>query len=514
MRLLKLCFVMMLLCLIWDAESVYASEEEYQEVSVGNTSTFTVLIPKEIKMVGSSGVASYSVGVRGTISDDYKVVIQPTESMVMTCATKPDITVSVSQEKTEWVKADIESEECRFTKGMLIADSVFSGRYSGSIVFSISVESVYQDGAYDKDGNLICMWETLGLDIERDYAEGEVGLVEGHPLYALRERYPEVTMLKVPESITRIGNYAFASCTGLENIQLPNSLEYIGVASFEKCSNLRTLVLPDGVSVICSNAFAECSSLESLIIPAATKEIGDKVVYACYSLDELKVIEGNEVYTSRDNNGLECNSLIHVGGQTLIAGIAKTIVPRSVTTIGECAFANQTSLTSITLPESVIVLSDRAFEGSGLTEVRMSNSLVRIGNSVFAGCNNLEVIILPESVYNIGDSVFNGCSTLKSAKLSVTLQGITENMFKDCSSLREVIIPDDVASIAVGAFENCTSLENITLPEKLRTIGTVFRGCASLREVVYKGVAYTNELDLKSALEAAGLVVDCSIWDK
>jgi hypothetical protein len=121
-------------------------------------------------------------------------------------------------------------------------------------------------------------------------------------------------------------------------------------------------------------------------------------------LTSITVEEGNSKYDSRDN----CNAIIETGTNKLLLGCKNTVIPNSVTSIGNYAFSNCTGLTSITIPNSVTSIGDAAFYFcTGLTSVIIGNDIKEIGWSAFEYCTNLtDVYCYAESVPTTDSNAF------------------------------------------------------------------------------------------------------------
>lgn len=198
------------------------------------------------------------------------------------------------------------------------------------------------------------------------------------------------------------------------------------------------------------------------------------------------------VYESKSQDFvIKAGELIEYNGAS-----TNVIIPDSVIRIGESVFANSL-VQSISIPNTVIEIGQDAFKGSQIKSIIIPNSVTKIGNGLFAQCNLLEEIELPDSIHSLNpdgfgtySTMFEECTSLTKVKLPANITEIPQNMFYKCTELREIDIPDGVTVIGKGAFLLCEKLERVKLPKSLKKIGSiygegpgVFQYCKFLKEI-------------------------------
>lgn len=160
----------------------------------------------------------------------------------------------------------------------------------------------------------------------------------------------------IPDSVKEIGEGAFA-ITSLKSVKIPEGVTTIEDGLFSSCFALTSVTIPDSVVTIGDGAFYQCVLLENIVIPDGVTAIGKSTFKACSGLKSIKVADGNTIYDSREG----CNAIIEKATNTLIYGCKNTIIPNSVTKIGDGAFRECTKLTSITIPDTVKEIAYDAF---------------------------------------------------------------------------------------------------------------------------------------------------------
>jgi precorrin-6B methylase 2 len=208
----------------------------------------------------------------------------------------------------------------------------------------------------------------------------------------------------IPNSVTSIGYGAFLGCSSLTSITIPNSVKSIRGSAFCDCSGLTSVTIPNSVTSIGGYAFSYCSGLTSVTIPNSVTSIGGTAFAGCSSLTCISIDANNTIYDSRNN----CNAIIKTSTNELITGCANTIIPNSVTSIGERAFYYCRSLTSITIPNSVTSIGESAFYYcSSLSSVTIPNSVTKIEELAFRNCRKLrDMYCYAKQVPTTGSNVF------------------------------------------------------------------------------------------------------------
>lgn len=229
----------------------------------------------------------------------------------------------------------------------------------------------------------------------------------------------------IPDKCTAIGEGAFENCSKLKEIELPASLTEIGSFAFRGCSSLTDIEIPAGVAKIGNYAFERCSSLTNIKIPESVIEIGTNPFADCENIQSITVSKDNTAYTDGDGN----NVIIDKNTNALISGCRNSVIPSSVTEIGDSAFAGCSELAMIELSEKITVIGEGAFRGcSSLADIKIPSSVTEIGDSAFADCRKLAKIELPEKITVIGWGTFSECSSLADIKIpsSVTEIGFVK----------------------------------------------------------------------------------------
>ena len=323
-----------------------------------------------------------------------------------------------------------------------------------------------------------------------------------------------INTVVIEYGVSNISDDLFVRCTGLTSVSIPDSVTSIGYAAFEGCTGLKSITIPDSVTFIGTRAFSGCSGLTKITVDS-----------------------NNTIFDSRNNS----NAIIETDTNKIIHGCKNTIIPSSVTSIGDYAFESCYGLTSITIPDSIVSIGEEAFFNcTGLTSVTIPDSVTSIGFDAFYNVANIVYngttsetfwgqralngyieyplvysdsektdlracvssysgdIAIPESVRKIQWDSFYRCTNLTNIIVNENngnfvsdSYGVLYNIDKTelikypCGNARNSYnIPDSVTSIETDAFEGCTALTNITIPNSVTSIDIeAFNGCTGLKSI-------------------------------
>ena len=360
---------------------------------------------------------------------------------------------------------------------------------------------------------------------EVTFAEGGYLLAIG--AYAFSDTW-SLTAVTLPDTLEELGDYAFIG-SGLEGtVEIPASLEYLGKGAFASCVGLESIevnaenttynsingvVYTEDSSALV--AYPAGNTATSYTLPAETKRVAESAVYGTAYLKTLNL-----------NNGLTELAEQAIYANAVLTGIA---IPDSVTLISRYALANNPKMTSITFGESSELdrLGYGALAYTGVTSLTIPKNVSTIAQGAFAGSAKLQYVYFASGskLESISAYTFDGCTDLRqitfysgSALTSIQAHGfeglskltavnfgdaplknIDNFAFRFCESLTSVTIPEGVSSIGRYAFYACYKLTSVKLPASIEHIGAfAFLG--------------SEELELYFASETLPIYLD-EDWD-
>ena len=215
--------------------------------------------------------------------------------------------------------------------------------------------------------------------------------------------------------VVSIAKRAFLSQL-LASVSIPSSVTTIDERAFYGCTNLTSIVLPNNLTTIGRRAFSNCSALRNIVISGSITSITQEIFSGCNAIESIVVDPSNTVYDSRD----DCNAIIETASNKLILGCNHTVVPVGVTDISSSAFSDFKNTATVSVADGNQVYDSRGnCHGIirtadntlvlGFTNTIIPNSVTAIGNSAFSGCSSLTSINIPDGVNSIGNSAFDGC---------------------------------------------------------------------------------------------------------
>ena len=258
---------------------------------------------------------------------------------------------------------------------------------------------------------------------------------------------------------------------------------------------------------IVSNTYKD--GVGTITFDGPVMSIGDSAFYQCFSLTSITI--PNSVTSIGNGAFYGCQRLTYI------------TIPNSVRSI-ENAFYCCYSLTSVTIPKSVTSIESRAFErcdtlisivvenGNITYDSRDNcNAIIETAtNTLIVGCKNT---IIPESVTSIGSEAFYNCFSLTSITIPNSVTSIGSEAFYNCSSLTSITIPNSVTSIGEYAFYNCYGLTSVTIPESVTSIGDYAFGSSNLTSIVVESgnTTYDSRDNCHAIIETATntLIVGC-----
>jgi len=316
-----------------------------------------------------------------------------------------------------------------------------------------------------------------------------------------------LTSITLPDSVTEVGSSVFSNCPALISATLSNGMKTIPSSMFFNDRLLRIVKLPEGITYIDSTAFSSCG-LTEITLPASLTGLGTSVFSDCRYLKNIYVAAGNPsfksvngVLFSSDGKTLICYPSGKYGSYSVPEGtveiaygafrgnsnLTAIYFPSTLKTIGNYSFSYCTGLYQVTFPANITRICDSAFRScTYLSSINFQNeSVILESGGVFAECDALYSVTLPQKISEVPGYLFYGCGNLKYVTIPATANKIGSSAFLDCDRLESITIPGNIKSIGRQAFDFCNRLKTITIQEGVTTLEDYcIRNAPSLTTVV------------------------------
>ncbi len=388
------------------------------------------------------------------------------------------------------------------------------------------------------------------------------------------ENCSALAKLELPESLTSIGSKCFSGCSTLTEVTVPANVSVIDSAAFADCTALKTCAVlgkqvqrvaedtfsgdtslekvsfAAGLMGIAENAFKNCSALTDVVLDDNLTTIGREAFYGCTALQNVVLPQTVTQVGARAFEGTAyldglAGEFVTAGNGVLLAYRGSATEVAVPATVRNVSWLNST-VTSVTVPEGVVALSDGAFENcEALTKIDLPASLTSMGEGCFRNCVGLTSFTVPAGLTTMGDACFEGCLNMEAydvaagnvsfsvdqgvlydkikkwllwypcnssmtsyamsfgpvkigegavryaknltsfdASLAEGVVNFSDYAFADCPNLTSVKVTNSFAGLGAHVFENCTALSDFEIKYTVTAIGEYcFRNCTSLKNM-------------------------------
>lgn len=412
-----------------------------------------------------------------------------------------------------------------------IADNVFNSTTAGAIFTELSSKPAGWSSNFNWNNQVY--YNSVGLMVHQDYAYK----IENESITIVAMFNKNVVSLIVPSqingySVTKLGAYAFYAAKKMTSIILPTTIIEIENYAFSDCTALVSINLSANIITMGTSVFYNNSALTIYAEPASRPAGWHTNFYSgrplIWGVTENGTLNGFH-YTIQNNaviiTGYVSGASINIPAQIRGYDVAK---------IASDAFANASSMTSITLPSTLLEIGERAFENcTGLTTITIPYSVITIGANAFAGCSALSLTVQTPTIPSGWASSWN--SSNRPVNHNATFSGIYQGLYQFTitagtarisnylgTNLTEVIIPSEiygypVAMIMNSAFISNTMITSIVLPNTVREIGSnTFQNMNRLESIVlpeglekignyaFNGASKLQEITIPSTVTSIG----------
>ena len=240
--------------------------------------------------------------------------------------------------------------------------------------------------------------------------------------------------ITIPDSVTSIGNYAFSGCKDsiTTNVYISDLANYCNGNMMYRIpgsknlkfdgSYIQHLKVPDSVTNIGKFAFMGCTDIYNVTIHNNVTSIGNSAFKDCFSYGLIVYISDLSAWCKIDFGDKYANPIVHNGGRLYLNNIeiqGELTIPSDITEIKAYTFMNCDSIKEVTIPDSVTKIGAYAFsdcDHSYFSQINIPDSVTEIGRSAFEGCGYLDYITIGNGITKIGEHAFSDCKSRLSVK--------------------------------------------------------------------------------------------------
>ncbi len=275
-----------------------------------------------------------------------------------------------------------------------------------------------------------------------------------------------LTKITVPGNVKTIVHGAFGSCDNLEEAVLEKGVQTIGETAFTDCPKLATVTIPKSVTSIGDMAFSFSggTSLQTVNYGGTMAEWNALKASIGTSND---VLLNAAIYCTDGSLNTDAVSVINRLGEgehtvTVTGEISAEYLAEIANAIKNKGYSGTKIILDMSGTTGLESVPEMTFNANfGLARIVLPQSVTSIGNLAFVNCTSLTSIEIPDNVTSVGVQSFQACESLKDATLGKGITSISSSMFFRCSALERIVIPAKVESIEPAAFDDCTKLTDV-----------------------------------------------------
>ena len=317
---------------------------------------------------------------------------------------------------------------------------------------------------YVRENGTVEIVQYIGDDSTVDIPESIDGFTVDSIGHGAFQENTQLEAVTIPNKVTELQYSAFESCSNLKNVvfESESTLKSIGGDAFRECSSLERVEIPDSVQDSSYGTFALCTSLKEVILGTGLEKIGSSMFLNCENLTSIDIPDNITCIGQGAFNGTGLEAVDLPDSVTDIRSSAfannknlKTVsIPNSVTELAYYTFQNCESLLEIAIPDSVERIREDALDNTAWYN-NQEDGLVYAGKVLYQYKGEAPqgtVIIVKDGTKGISDDAFNGQSGITEIKLPNTVTNIGYTAFRNCELLNEIEIPQSVTDIGYMAF--------------------------------------------------------------